>query len=221
MKTWMTLSLTGVVAWSAGCGTFKGKPAASAPDANSATSPAVESPKPAVRYVRRPHLQFKNEQDLGAYMTLAAGKSTCRENTRVLTRRLQQKALDLKGIKDTLEKEFQYVSGNRYDYDAQTRVLANVEEDGKGGIVKKKVATLTPESEKKFTALLENRKRLLDEASAIHAGLMRAQNELAEFQARLLKEYAVSRDREYEVDQKSRMLTEKIAVPARFEVEGE
>jgi hypothetical protein len=221
MKFRMTAGLAGIVAvLGTGCGTLKEAPALAGPAAAPAAVAAPAAAKPPVRFVRRPHLQFKNEADLGEYLALEGRKRSGLENFRALTRLLQEKALEVQALNATLQTEFRYSPDNRYDYDSPNKVLSMLESDGKGGVVKKEVMKLTAESETRFTALLEQRKALLNEAGSIHSAGNRAKAELDEIVTTLLKDYAESRDREYELDPRTRMLIEKVPVPARFELEG-
>lgn len=215
MKFRMTAGVAGVVILlGTGCDAPKGNP-------ESAPVEKGETPKAEVRFVRRPHLQFKNERDMGEYLTLQNRKKGGVEHFRALTRQLQEKALEVKPLNDALEKEFHYLPQEQYDFNKDSKVLSRYEPDGKGGVIKKEVMKMTPASEKRFNQLLEQRKQLLDEASSIHSAGLRAQAELTEVQNRLMTDYSEARDREYELDTKMRTLIEKVPVPARFELEGE
>lgn len=188
-------------------------PAAKAEDA-SATEP--------VRYVRRDHLRFHDEQEIGEYVAAAARKREAAENYRALRRMLVDKAVELQAVNETLDKEYKLTTAGRYEFDDKTKTILEVIEDGKGGVTRRAVLTLTdPEVERKVSRLLAVKNRIIGEASTIQSGMARQEAELVQLQNALAKEYGVARDRDYVVDSKSRMLVERVPMPKRFKVEGE
>jgi len=231
MNRWIRLGLTGVVlaGFGTGCRSVplpwrKAGPSATEAGATAvkpSAAPGEEAAAEPARYVRRVHLRFRNEQEVGEYTAAAAHKREAFENYRALRRLLMEKARDVQAINETLEQEYKLAPGGRYEYDEATRTVLEVQEDGRGGVSRKEALKLAdPEVEKRVARLLEARLRAREEAAALQSGLARREAELVQLQNAMAQAYGVSRDREYVLESKSRALTERVPVPARFAVEG-
>lgn len=207
-----------ILAAGAGCRTLS-RPAGAAAATTNAPAQAVQAP---VRTVQRPHLKFRNEQDVGEYLVLAAKKQAAVNEYRTLNRLFMSKAIEVHAINEQLEKDYKITPNLRCDYDAGTRTITALEDDGKGKVVKRELFKLPDaDAEKAFTRLLELRKQGLVEANTISGAMNRAEQEVLRIQKTLSEDYSLSRDREYELAPKSRLLMEKVPVPARFELEGD
>lgn len=216
MKQWLQAGMAGalLMAGGAGCAHFSDRPAPAG------VSAAAEPAEP-VRWVRRPHLTFRSEAEADGYRTLAARRQKVLDDQRVLLDLLQQKATGYSALTAQMEKDYKITPGMKCSYDGKTRSLLAMEDDGKGGFVKRVLMVLEkPEEEKKLAGLLDRRRREMGQLAAIHGALMKSKAEQAEVQRRLLAAYGVSADREYELEPKTLLLVEKIAVPKGFELEG-
>ena len=224
MRQWLGIGfLAGFlfVAGGTGCRTTGGARASERPAWGSTNVPPSAAVVDLPRYVRRPHLTFHNEQEVGEYLVLAAKKQSAVENYRALNRLLMEKALAVQSINQELEKDYNLTPGLRCEYNAETRTIWTTEDDGKGGAVKRDLFRLPDvDSEKRFTRLLELRKQGLIEAATINGGMGRAEKELLRIQKTLADEYSLARDRDYELVPKSRLLIENVPIPQRFEMEG-
>lgn len=228
MRQRMTMGILAgvlVLAAGSGCRTFS-RPAENKGQAGSpgvATNAPAQPAEPApVRTVQRPHLKFRTEQDAGEYLVLAAKKQAAVNDYRTLNRLFMGKAVEVQAINEALQKNFKIAPGLRCDYNADTRTITAIEDDGKGGTVKRELFQLPDaEAEKTFTRLLEARKQGLTEANTINGVMMRTEKELIRLQKVLAEDYSLARDREYELVPKTRLLIEKVPVPERFELEGD
>ena len=175
-----------------------------------------------VRYVRRPHLKFRNEQEIGEYQAAAAQAKENRDTLRALRRMLMEKGMMLRAISDTLNKEYQLKEGGRYEWNDMAKTVVEVAQDGQTGESRRVVLTLTdPDAAAKVVRLLDARKTLLSEARSLQMERDRRENTLLLQQTRMSLEYGVAWNRDYVVDSRRRLLIERVPVPKRFELAGD
>ena len=226
MKPWLTTGLAGalMIAGGAGCGTM------SRPDRNPEAAPAVSSdtaPGPvenaaeARPFVRRVHLKFRSEQEVAEYLALDAKKQAVAADYKALGAGLVDKAAEIRNVKDELSRTFKIEPDRQYAWDDGTRTILEVKADGNGGVTNVAVFKMADEAaENAFKSLLAKKQKAMQEASFLQAGMTRREYDLNQLQRVLAAEYSLSRDREYELDPKTRILYEKVNVPKRFKVEG-
>lgn len=176
------------------------------------TAPTVAAPS-AQHPVRRAHIVFSDPKAYETFLSVWKRQSTELSNVRMLAQLLEELEADQRKVDGQLLNQYGIQPDRQYRYDVSQSTIFEVSPDRPSDQPRVHQKLSSEASRREFSALLARKESLRLQLQGLSL-LIRDRRELLEsLRKQLASEYAISRDREYDVDEDAKTVWETIPRP--------
>ena len=163
---------------------------------------------------RRLHIRFESDQTFNHFLTQWKSRGRLHEELVVLTRVADEMGQKLGSAYDQLRDEFGIQPDRQYRYDSSQGTIFEIAagQDEAAQRVHRRLST--EEQRRKFAELIASRDNGRVQVQVLNLTIRDKRMDQEQLQERLLRDFAMSRDRDYELNEVERVLYECIGAPS-------